>query len=236
LQVRGPCPTKPNLMIAPLISVLALLMPVSHGLSTLSTATTPRYTSSMPSGSIVAGWVRLFNGRDLAGWKVASPNPYWKVVDGAIVGTNDPQNKGSMLYTESVWGDFELEFDARWNGEIDSGVMFHQPELQLQLGVSRSLKVDMTAAFYTGGSERYPLAGRPVGLGDVFKPGNWNRYRLTVRGSHHVVDVNGKTVTRYTDPRWPVEGPIGLQVHPGLPMTVEFKNLRIRSLGPETLR
>lgn len=182
------------------------------------------------------GWVRLFNGKDLSGWKVPGPNPYWKVVDGAIVGTNDPANKGSMLYTQGTWGDFELEFDAKWTGEIDSGVMFHQPELQLQLGVSRSLKVDMTAAFYTGGSERYPIAGRPVALDAVFRQGGWNRYRLTVRGGHHVVDVNGKTVTRYSDPRWPVEGPIGLQVHPGLPMTVEFRNLRIRSLGPETLR
>lgn len=183
-----------------------------------------------------AGWVRLFNGRDLAGWNVPSPNPYWKVAGGAIVGANDPQNKGSMLYTQTTWGDFELEFDAKWDGEIDSGVMFHQPELQLQLGVSRSLKVDMTAAFYTGGSERYPVAGRPVGLDRAFKAGNWNRYRLTVVGSHHVVAVNGTVVTRYTDPRWPVEGPIGLQVHPGLPMTVQFRNIRIRSLGPETLR
>jgi len=114
--------------------------------------------------------------------------------------------------------------------------MFHKPELQLQLGVSRSLKVDMTAAFYTGGKDIYPMAGRPQGLSGTFLPGAWNRYRLVVRGGHHTVDVNGRTTTRYTDPRWPVEGPIGLQVHPGLDMTVRFRNLRIRSLGPETLR
>ncbi|MFY7951428.1 MAG: 3-keto-disaccharide hydrolase [Armatimonadaceae bacterium] len=225
-------------MIAPLILTASLLAPASAHAMPVTVACEPNLSSAV-SNSLsrpASGWVRLFNGRDLAGWKVPAQNPYWSVEDGAIVGTNDPQNKGSMLYTESVWGDFELEFDARWNGEIDSGVMFHQPELQLQLGVSRSLKVDMTAAFYTGGSERYPVAGRPLGLGDVFKPGKWNSYRLVVRGSHHVVDVNGKTVTRYTDPRWPVDGPIGLQVHPGLAMTVEFKNLRIRSLGPETWR
>ncbi|MFM7322679.1 MAG: DUF1080 domain-containing protein, partial [Armatimonadota bacterium] len=102
--------------------------------------------------------------------------------------------------------------------------------------ISRSLKVDMTAAFYTGGKDIYPMAGRPQGLAATFVPGAWNRYRLVVRGSHHEVAVNGRTTTRYTDPRWPVEGPIGLQVHPGLDMTVRFRNLRIRSLGPETIR
>ncbi|MFM7320571.1 MAG: DUF1080 domain-containing protein, partial [Armatimonadota bacterium] len=101
-------------------------------------------------------WVQLFDGRTLRGWTEPSPNPFWSVEDGALVGRNDPAKKGAMLYTRSQWGDFELEFDAKWDGEIDSGIMFHRPELQLQLGISRSLKVDMTAAFYTGGKDIYP--------------------------------------------------------------------------------
>jgi len=186
--------------------------------------------------TLPGAWVRLFDGHGLDAWDTSAAGNYWRVEDGVVVGRNDAAKKGSMLYSKSIWGDFELEFDALWDGEIDSGIMFHRPELQLQLGVSRSLKVDMTAAFYTGGKDIYPMAGRPQGLATAWRPGRWNHYRLVVRGSHHVVEVNGATTTRYTDPRWPVEGPIGLQVHPGLDMTVRFRNLRIRSLGPETLR
>ena len=43
-----------------------------------------------------------------------------------------------------------LEGEVRWEGEIDSGVMVRKPELQLQIGVSRSLKRDMTCSFYVG--------------------------------------------------------------------------------------
>ena len=35
----------------------------------------------------------IFNGSDLTGWKVVG-GPYWKVVDGAIVGENDAEKKG----------------------------------------------------------------------------------------------------------------------------------------------
>ena len=46
----------------------------------------------------------IFNGSDLTGWKVVG-GPYWKVVDGAIVGENDAEKKGSMLYTDKPYGD-----------------------------------------------------------------------------------------------------------------------------------
>ncbi len=96
------------------------------------------------------GWVSLFNGRDLTGWKAPDPNPFWKVTDGILTGENNPEKKGSMLYTAESYGDFEFEAEARWTGEIDSGFMVRKPELQMQIGVSRSLKKDMTGSFYLG--------------------------------------------------------------------------------------
>src|SRR2546426_12461780 len=86
----------------------------------------------------------IFNGKDLSGWKVPADNKWWKVVDGVLVGENDEAQKGSMLYTEKSYQDLIVEADVRFSGSIDSGIMVRKPEIQLQIGTSRSLKVDMT--------------------------------------------------------------------------------------------
>jgi hypothetical protein len=174
----------------------------------------------------------LFNGKDLAGWKVPSPNPFWRVVDGVLIGENDEKRKGHVLYTEKTYGDFILETEARWNGEIDSGVMFRTPELQLQIGISRSLKTDMTCSFYTGGKDKYPEAARAKNLDKFLKPGDWNKFRLQAKGTTYTVWLNGEKVGEYTDPKYAAPGPIGLQIHPGLKMKVEFRNLTLKELAP----
>jgi hypothetical protein len=175
-------------------------------------------------------FVSLFNGKDLTGWKVPDPNPFWKVVDGVLVGENDEKLKGSMLYTEKSFKDFIFEADVRWQGEIDSGFMVRKPELQMQIGVSRSLKKDMTCSFYTGGKEGYPEAGRANDIDKVLKQGDWNTIRLQAKGDTFTVWCNGVKVSEYTNPKYSNPGPIGLQIHPGVKMKVEFKNIKIQKL------
>src|SRR5689334_22232949 len=61
------------------------------------------------------GFTPLFNGKDLAGWKVPDgDNGHWKVVDGAIdydAGSEAPGDKD--LWTEREYGDFVLRIDWR---------------------------------------------------------------------------------------------------------------------------
>ena len=112
-----------------------------------------------------ADFVPAFNGKDLTGWKTASTEAFWTVADGVLAGENKDSfkdyKKGSMLYTEKSYQDVVIECECRFNGEIDSGIMVRRDEagkkdIQMQIGVSRSLKKDMTGAFYTG---KYPEAG-----------------------------------------------------------------------------
>ncbi|MBM3954095.1 MAG: DUF1080 domain-containing protein [Planctomycetes bacterium] len=168
----------------------------------------------------------IFNGRDLSGWK-APAEPYWKVVDGVLVGANDEAKKGSMLYTEKSYGDVILEGEVRWTGEIDSGFMLRKPEVQVQIGVSRSLKRDMTCSFYVG---KYPEEAQAKRAGELLRPGDWNRIRVEARGDTFTVFLNGQQVSRYTDAKYKDPGPIGLQIHAGLVMQVEFRDLRAREL------
>ena len=164
----------------------------------------------------------IFNSRDLTGWKLPAED-YWHVVDGVLVGASDEAKQGSMLYTEEVYGDVIVEGEVRFSGEIDSGIMLRQPELQLQIGTSRKLKRDMTCSFYTGG---YPEDGQAKRTDELWKPDDWNRIRIEARGDTFTVWLNGQQVTRYTNAKYAQPGPVGLQIHAGLKMKVEFRNLR----------
>ena len=174
-------------------------------------------TSSLPP---------IFNGRDLTGWTPPAES-HWKVVDGILVGENDAAKKGSMLSTEKAYGDVILEGEVRWEGEIDSGFMLRKPELQLQIGVSRSLKRDMTCSFYVG---NYPEEAQAKRAGEFLKPGDWNRIRIRAQGDTFTVWLNGEPVSQYTSPKYADPAPIGLQIHAGLTMKVEFRDLRALEL------
>ncbi len=169
----------------------------------------------------------IFNGRDLSGWKAASEPGYWSVADGAIVGQSDDRMKGSMLSTEKSFGDVIVEAEVRFTGEIDSGIMVRKPELQVQIGVSRSLKRDMTCSFYTG---TYPEEARAPKAADLLKPSEWNRIRVEAKGDTFTVWLNGVQVSQYKDAKYAEPGPIGLQIHANVRMKVEFRDVRALAL------
>lgn len=170
----------------------------------------------------------IFNGKDLTGWKVVG-GPYWKVVDGAIVGENDTEKKGSMLYTEQSYDDAIIEGEVRFTGEIDSGIMVRKDaagkkDIQMQIGVSRSLKKDMTGAFYIG---KYPEAGWAPKVATLWKNDDWNKIRFQAKGDTYTVWINGEQVSNYVDANYPKAAPIGLQVHGGVKMKVEYRNISV---------
>jgi hypothetical protein len=78
-------------------------------------ALAPRKASGQGSGPAGEGFVSLFNGRDLSGWKVpAGDGGHWKVVDGVIDYDAQSQASGSKdLWTEKSYGDYVLRVDWR---------------------------------------------------------------------------------------------------------------------------
>lgn len=180
------------------------------------------HAASAPESSLVP----IFNGTDLNGWKSEAPNRFWRVEEGILVGENDEKLTGNYLWTEKNYRDFVLEFDVRWTGEVDTGVEFREPKLQMQLGVSRSLKRDMSGSFYVG-KPGYPEAGQAKDAAKLMRaPGEWNSFRLVASGSTFSVWINGEKAGQYINENFPGAAPIGLQIHAGLKMKVEFRNLR----------
>ena len=191
----------------------------------------------------------MFDGKSLAGWTTFEKpaTPFWQVKDGVLVGENDPANTGSTLFTEKEFHDVAFEAEVRWTEGADTGVFYRLREplaksltreagnaaflapnqAQVQIGISGSLKRDMTGSIYVG---NYPEPGRGKGVEALLKPGSWNSIRFEVRGDTITVWLNGTEVTRYSDPRFPGRAPLGLQIHPGKPMKIEFRNLRAQAL------
>jgi hypothetical protein len=177
-----------------------------------------------------------FNGKDLAGWKTSGDDAFWTAADGVLTGENKEAfkdyKKGNMLYTEKSYQDVVIECECRFSGEIDSGIMVRKDaagkkDIQMQIGVSRSLKKDMTGAFYIG---KYPEAGWAPKVATLWKSGEWNKIRFQAKGDTYSVWINGEQVSNYVDAGYPKAAPIGLQVHGGVKMKVEYRNVAVAEI------
>lgn len=197
----------------------------------------PLLFSSLLIGSVAAfanepQLVPLFNGKDLSNFQSDGAKEFWRVQDGVLIGENNAEKKGNYLWTTKEYRDFVMEFDVRWKSDtergVDTGIEMRKPKIQLQLGVSGSLKVDMSGSFYTGGKPAYPEEGQAKDAKNLMRPqGEWNTFRIQAKGDTFMCWINGKKASEYTDSKFSAAAPIGLQIHSGVEMKCEFRNVRI---------
>ena len=169
--------------------------------------------------------VALFDGKSLEGWKASAAPQYWSVQDGVLIGKSDAKKIGSILWTTKEYDDFVLESEFRYSGKVDSGFFLRNESEQIQVGISGSLKRDMTCSPYIGKKRCYPVSA--VGVDLLLKEGEWNQIKIAVKGKKYTVTLNGKQVLDYMTDAEPVKGPIGLQLHPGVEMEIHFRNMRL---------
>ncbi|MCG8602837.1 MAG: DUF1080 domain-containing protein [Verrucomicrobiales bacterium] len=166
----------------------------------------------------------IFNGKDLTGWKAPEGNIWWLAEDGILKVRSGPDQKGSVLWTEEEFSDFDVTLDFKFGeGTIDSGVHL-KSEDQIQIGISGSLKRDMTASPYIPG-KGYPVEAE--GVKELLKMDDWNTLKIEVRGSTYTSYLNGKKVMTYTSESGKEKGPIGLQLHAKRNMSIDFRNIRL---------
>jgi hypothetical protein len=173
----------------------------------------------------------LFNGKDFTGFKSEGASEFWRIEKGVLVGENNAAKTGHYLWTQKEYTDFVLEFDVRWKGYTDTGIEMRKPKIQLQLGISGSLKVDMSGSFYTGGKPAYPEVGQAKMAAKLMKPeGEWNTFRVQAKGNTFTCWINGVKASEYTDPKFSGAAPIGLQIHPKVAMKAEYRNVKLAEL------
>jgi Domain of Unknown Function (DUF1080) len=174
----------------------------------------------------------LFNGKDLTNFKTERASEFWRVENGILIGENNAAKEGHYLWTEKSYQDFILEFDVRWTTTtprgVDTGIEMRKPNIQLQLGVSGSLRVDMTGSFYTG---HYPEAGQAKKAKELMRPeGEWNTFRIQAKGNTFTCWINGEKASEYTDEKYSKSAPLGLQIHGNVEMKAEYRNIKIQEL------
>jgi outer membrane protein assembly factor BamA len=150
----------------------------------------------------------LFNGKDLSNWRIDSKSKaeHWTVKKGVIHCTSGPKKAGSVLWTKN------------------SGVMLKKAHDQIQIGISGSLKRDLTASPYIPG-KGYPVEGKEAIA--AVKPKDWNTLKIEVTGSTYKTWLNGVEGITYTSKTAIEKGPLGLQLHGGKNMAISFRNIEI---------
>ena len=175
---------------------------------------------------------RLFNGRNLKNWTVTpdKENIWWSVKDGILYAKSDAEETGSNLWSQEEYQDFLMRLEFKMgSGTVDSGVFLRgeNPESpQIQIGISGSLKVDMTGSPYVP-KQGYPAKAEVENLLNVK---GWNTMLIKVVKNHYEVWLNGEGVLDYTLDNASLQGPVGLKLHPGRTMDIMFKEIYIKKL------
>jgi hypothetical protein len=179
--------------------------------------------------------VSLFDGKSLDGWTCdpVEQAADWKAVDGELLGEN-PGEQGSIIWTNSTYGDFEVECEyMTLSDDYDTGLFIRGLTHQVQIGISRSLQKDMTACIYAPKDEQGSYPGQTDKVTTFHKVGEWNHLKVIARGKQIQTFLNGEPMVDYTGKVLVDEGPIGLQLHGGVHMAVKFRNIKVRELEPE---
>lgn len=179
-------------------------------------------------GSVEPGSTPIFNGHDLSGWTTPKYPECWIAKDGILTVTSNAQRKGENLTTLKSYRDFVCQVDFKFGeGTVDSGIFLRNDKEQIQIGISGSLKRDMTASPYIPG-KGYPVEA--TGVRELLKLDDWNTLRVRAEGNTYTTWLNGSEVMSYTSASAVEEGPLGIQLHSGREMTILYRNMAVTEL------
>lgn len=164
-----------------------------------------------------------------------------------------------LIWTGGKPKDFELKADYRIHG-FNSGVQYRSVELpDVGKWVMKGYQADIDGEdMFTGQvyEERnrgfLALRGQFTHIGEGQKPrvmgslgdadqlkslikrgDEWNRYHIIARGNVIIQILNGRVMSEVIDDdtsKRKMEGELGLQLHAGPPMQVEFRNILLKNL------
>lgn len=198
------------------------------------------------------GFVSLFNGKDLTGWKGLVGNPIsrakmsaaeleaaqkksdesmvkdWIVKDGLLVFTGHGEN----LATTKQYGDFEMYVDWKITEKGDAGIYLRgSPQVQIWDTSRREVGAQVgSGGLYN--NQKNP--SKPLAVADN-KIGEWNTFHIMMIGDKVTVYLNGVLVTdnvmleNYWDRTLPIftKEQIELQAHGTY---VAYRNIYLREI------
>ena len=176
------------------------------------------------------GWISLFDGKTLDGWKASERPEQWKVVDGAIVAHGE---RSHLFYMDDEFEDFHLKADIMTKPGSNSGLF-------------------VCTKFQEGGwpavgyeTQVNNTQGDPVKTGSLYntvkiyqapaQDDKWWTQEVIVRGKSIRLIVDGKVLYEYDEPagvegtRKLGKGTFAIQAHD--PKSIaHFKNIMVKKL------
>ncbi len=196
---------------------------------------------ALPASTLAAddGWVSLFDGKSLDGWKASETPGTFTVAQGELIAHG---KRSHLFYVGPVahhdFKNFELSLEIMARHGANSGVYFHT-EYQDDGWPARGYEVQVnnTHSDWRKGGGLYAIQDpREAPAQDD----EWYTMTIRVEGKHVVTAVNGRVITDYTEPENPERpenmkgrvishGTFAMQGHdPG--SEVHFKNIKVRVL------
>jgi len=205
-----------------------------------------------------AGFKAIFDGRTLDGWKSPEMSYWSVkdgAITGRSTEQNPCKSNQFLVWQLGEVDDFELKLKYRISGTpaANSGVQFRSRVEEDGHAVGYQADIDL-AGRYAGAlydeRGRGMLANRgqkttissdgqlifnPLGDADDLmnniKKNEWNDYHIIARGNHITLKINGQTTAEVIDndkDQREMFGALALQLHAGPPMTVQFKDIRLK--------
>jgi hypothetical protein len=169
------------------------------------------------------GWISMFDGKTLDGWKANEKPDSWKVVDGAIVGDGPASH---LFWMVRECQNCEFYAEAKLNHSGNSGMYFRTA---FGPGFPRGYEAQVENT-----SPDPQKTGSLYGIAKVtdqlIQDDTWWSQHIIARGNHIIIKINGKVVTDTVDERNRyTKGYLALQQHnPG--SIVQYRNLMLRPL------
>lgn len=189
--------------------------------------------SHQASGQTDAGWVTLFDGKNLDNWsQIGDAN--WKLVDGVVVA-----DKGNgFLVSKDTYTDFQLRAEFWVDDDANSGIFIRCTD---------PAKVTGSTAYEVNIWDRRPDPTYGTGaIVDVAKvspmpkaAGKWNVYEITAKGSKFTVMLNGQNTVdgaedvKFKSGRIALQHGLGLKDEKGVANdkgVVKFRKVEIKPL------
>lgn len=176
--------------------------------------------------------VKLFNGKDLTGWKVYGTEK-WYVDKGTIVSESGPDKGYGYLATEKPYKDFELTAEFKQEADGNSGIFFR---CSIEGTKITGWQAEVappghnTGGIYESYGRGWLIQPEPE-KDKALKYGKWNKMKIRVVGDVVETWLNGEPMIRLEDAKiGEATGSIALQIHDGGGIKVYWRNLKITEL------
>ena len=132
--------------------------------------------------------IQLFNGKDLAGWRLINPSADngWSVVDGVLQNRIEKGKHFGNLRTDKEFEDFNIKLEVRTQEGSNSGIYLRGVyEIQVAETFGKPLDPHNMGALYSRITPSV-AAEKPIG--------EWQTMDITLVDRHVTVILNGKTI------------------------------------------